>query len=197
MTEGIEIDRSTISFSALLQIQNPCLKQGRFTAVAQSRYARMHIVSHNYSLFIIHYSSFISITLSCSDTFFTVRGIKYKLSAYSITMKGELYTSVEIIKRNGSVTAVISGELDHCEAAGIRMQIDPELEHLMPTMLILDMSGVTFMDSSGIGLILGRQRVMESLGGGITVKNPSPSVRRILQVAGLSRLIISGKKTEE
>ena len=54
-------------------------------------------------------------------------------------MKGELYTSVEIIKRNGSVTAVISGELDHCEAAGIRMQIDPELEHLMPTMLILDM----------------------------------------------------------
>ena len=76
-------------------------------------------------LFTIHYSSFISITLSCSDTFFTVRGIKYKLSAYSITMKGELYTSVEIIKRNGSVTAVISGELDHCEAAGIRMQIDP------------------------------------------------------------------------
>lgn len=126
-----------------------------------------------------------------------MRGIKYKLSAYSITMKGELYTSVEIIKRNGSVTAVISGELDHCEAAGIRMQIDPELEHLMPTMLILDMSGVTFMDSSGIGLILGRQRVMESLGGGIAVKNPSPSVRRILQVAGLSRLILSGKKTEE
>ena len=112
-------------------------------------------------------------------------------------MKGELYTSVEMIKRNGSITAVISGELDHCEAAGIRMQIGPELEHLMPTMLILDMSGVTFMDSSGIGLILGRQRVMESLGGGVAVKNPSPSVRRILQVAGLSRLIIGGKKTEE
>lgn len=112
-------------------------------------------------------------------------------------MKGELYTSVEMIKRNGSITAVISGELGHCEAAGVRMQIDPELEHLMPTMLILDMSGVTFMDSSGIGLILGRQRIMESLGGGIAVKNPSPSVRRILQVAGLSRLIINGKKTEE
>ena len=77
------------------------------------------------------------------------------------------------------------------------MLIDPELERFTPTMLILDMSGVTFMDSSGIGLILGRQRIMESLGGGLAVKNPSPSVRRILQVAGLSRLIITGKNTED
>ena len=67
----------------------------------------------------------------------------------------------------------------------------------MPSMLILDMSGVSFMDSSGIGLILGRQRIMESFGGGVAVKNPSPSVRRIIQVAGLSRLIISGKNTED
>ena len=77
------------------------------------------------------------------------------------------------------------------------MEIDPELERLMPTMLILDMSEVSFMDSSGIGLILGRQRIMESLGGGITVKNPSPSVRRILMIDGLSRLIIGTDKTEE
>lgn len=40
----------------------------------------------------------------------------------------------------------------------------------MPSMLILDMSGVSFMDSSGIGLILGRQRIMESFGGGVAVK---------------------------
>ena len=77
------------------------------------------------------------------------------------------------------------------------MEIDPELERLMPTMLILDMSEVSFLDSSGIGLILGRQRMMEALGGGITVKNPSPSVRRILMIAGLSRLIIGTDKTEE
>ena len=76
------------------------------------------------------------------------------------------------------------------------MEIDPELERLMPTMLILDMSEVSSMDSSGIGLILGRQRIMESLGGGITVKNPSTYVRRILMIAGLSRLIIGTDKTE-
>ena len=125
----------------------------------------------------------------------------YKIQAVSIenyfNAKGELFTGVEIIKRNGSITAVISGEIGHFEASGIRMRIDAELERLMPTMLILDMSGVTFMDSSGIGLILGRQRIMETLGGGVAVKNPSPSVRRIIQVAGLSRLIISGKNTED
>ena len=64
---------------------------------------------------------------------------------------------------------MISGEIGHFEASGIRMRIDAELERLMPTMLILDMSGVTFMDSSGIGLILGRQRIMETLGGGVAV----------------------------
>ena len=118
----------------------------------------------------------------------------YKIQAVSITQqeKGGVFTGagVEIIKRNGGITG-------HFEASGIRIRIDAELERLMPSMLILDMSGVSFMDSSGIGLILGRQRIMESFGGGVAVKNPSPSVRRIIQVAGLSRLIISGKNTED
>lgn len=125
----------------------------------------------------------------------------YKIQAVSITQqeKGGVFTGagVEIIKRNGGITAVISGEIGHFEASGIRIRIDAELERLMPSMLILDMSGVSFIDSSGIGLILGRQRIMESFGGGVAVKNPSPSVRRIIQVAGLSRLIISGKNTED
>ena len=106
----------------------------------------------------------------------------YKIQAVSITQqeKGGVFTGagVEIIKRNGGITAVISGEIGHFEASGIRIRIDAELERLMPSMLILDMSGVSFMDSSGIGLILGRQRI-------------------IIQVAGLSRLIISGKNTED
>ena len=116
----------------------------------------------------------------------------YKIQAVSITQqeKGGVFTGA-------GITAVISGEIGHFEASGIRIRIDAELERLMPSMLILDMSGVSFMDSSGIGLILGRQRIMESFGGGVAVKNPSPSVRRIIQVAGLSRLIISGKNTED
>ena len=99
---------------------------------------------------------------------------RYKIQAVSITQqeKGGVFTGagVEIIKRNGGITAVISGEIGHFEASEIRIRIDAELERLMPSMLILDMSGVSFMDSSGIGLILGRQRIMESFGGGVAVK---------------------------
>ena len=102
------------------------------------------------------------------------------------------------MERTGSQLVLhICEELDHHTAGQISKVVDLQIEKGNVRTLIFDFSGITFMDSSGIGLILGRQRVMESLGGGITVKNPSPSVRRILQVAGLSRLIISGKKTEE
>ena len=104
---------------------------------------------------------------------------------------------VRIEKAESTVKAILWGEIDHHCAPDIRNQIDLAVDENRPENLIIDFGEVTFMDSSGIGLILGRQRIMESLGGGIAVKNPSPSVRRILQVAGLSRLIISGKKTEE
>ena len=99
---------------------------------------------------------------------------------------------------NGKIlTAYLDGEIDHHSAKNMREAIDAAIAELMPEMLVLDFKDVSFMDSSGIGLILGRQRIMESFGGGVAVKNPSPSVRRIIQVAGLSRLIISGKNTED
>ena len=56
----------------------------------------------------------------------------------------------------------------------------------MPELLTLDFSGVTFMDSSGVGLILGRGRYMSSLGGRLTVQNPPASVRRMLDLARIA-----------
>lgn len=102
--------------------------------------------------------------------------------------------SVELISRDNGIVAVITGEIDHHAAAQIRTEIDFALERQTPSLLIFDMSGVTFMDSSGIGLILGRQRITESYGGAVAVKNPSPCARRIITLAGLSTLIIEGKK---
>ena len=105
--------------------------------------------------------------------------------------------NVEFDIEEGALIASLSGEIDHYAAADMRREIDSAMERSRLKDLVLDYSGVSFMDSSGIGLILGRQRIMESFGGGVAVKNPSPSVRRIIQVAGLSRLIISGKNTED
>ena len=56
------------------------------------------------------------------------------------------------------------------------------------SVLILDFGGVTFMDSSGIGLIMGRHRTMQEIGGEVIVQNPPPHIRRVLRISGIERI---------
>ena len=58
----------------------------------------------------------------------------------------------------------------------------------MPSMLILDMSGVSFMDSSGIGLVMGRYKAVKAFGGRVEVKNTSSQLKKVMKLAGLDRL---------
>lgn len=67
-------------------------------------------------------------------------------------------------EKNGELTAKISGELDHFLASDVRGRIDDMMARKMPSALILDISGVTFMDSSGLGLIMGRYTACKSRG---------------------------------
>ena len=90
----------------------------------------------------------------------------------------------------GSILSVhVRGEIDHHTAASIRQGIDAILFEKRPSKLILDLSAVSFMDSSGLGLIMGRYSVMKELGGDMTVWNPSPETRAILTLAGMERLV--------
>ncbi len=90
----------------------------------------------------------------------------------------------------GSILSIhIRGEIDHHTAAGIRQGIDATLFEKRPQKLILDLSAVSFMDSSGLGLIMGRYSVMKELGGEMTVWNPSRETRSILTLAGMERLV--------
>ena len=90
----------------------------------------------------------------------------------------------------GSILSIrIRGEIDHHTAASIRQGIDATLFEKRPARLILDLSAVSFMDSSGLGLIMGRYSVMKELGGEMTVWNPSPETRAILALAGMERLV--------
>lgn len=98
--------------------------------------------------------------------------------------------TVEILTGENYITAVLKGELDHCTAAGAREIIDARLEKYTPKLCILDFSGVSFMDSSGIGLILGRQRVASVFGGDVRIKNPSRYAEKIIKLAGLQRMIL-------
>ncbi len=90
----------------------------------------------------------------------------------------------------GSILTVhIRGEIDHHTAASIRQGIDGLLYERRPRKLILDLSAVNFMDSSGLGLIMGRLSLVRELGGELTVWNPSRETQSILTLAGMERLV--------
>ena len=90
----------------------------------------------------------------------------------------------------GSILAIrVRGEIDHHTAASIRQGIDGMLFEKRPRKLLLDLSAVSFMDSSGLGLIMGRYSVMKELEGEMVVWNPSPETRAILTLAGMERMV--------
>lgn len=87
------------------------------------------------------------------------------------------------------LTVRVRGEIDHHTAGEIRAGIDTLLLERRPGRLYLDLSGVSFMDSSGLGLIMGRYAVMKELGGEVVVLDPTPPILTILTLAGMERLI--------
>ncbi len=99
------------------------------------------------------------------------------------------------IKNNGEqIVAELFGDIDHHNLMSIRSEIDAQLELSTPRLLVLDFSGVGFMDSSGIGLILGRQRILQGFGGTLVVKNTNNYINKIIKLAGLGSVIIDDKK---
>lgn len=91
------------------------------------------------------------------------------------------------VKENALV-AYISGEVDHHTAKSIRSEIDSEIERINPEKVILDFSAVTFMDSSGIGLVMGRYKIMQTLGGTVAIQNPPEHIKKVMRLAGLDKI---------
>lgn len=92
--------------------------------------------------------------------------------------------------RNGNEMRIaLKGELDHHCAQTARCEIDAFLLDKSIKVLELDLSGVTFMDSSGLGVILGRYRLMAERGGHMRVRGANASINRILKMAGVYSLV--------
>ncbi len=89
----------------------------------------------------------------------------------------------------GTLTAVLMGDMDHHGVASVRTQIDEALFRLMPKTLCIELSGVEFMDSSGLGLILGRYQKAADLGIETTLSNPSPHTERLIVMTGIDKMI--------
>ena len=91
-------------------------------------------------------------------------------------------------KRGHTLYASLDGELDQHSAAALRDKLNKLLEDESVTRIEFELSRVTFMDSSGIGVLLGRYRVLEPRGGSMDVTGASRSIERILRMAGVYRL---------
>ena len=79
----------------------------------------------------------------------------------------------------------IDGEIDHHNTAKIKAEIEREMNLNNIVNLILDFDGVTFMDSSGIGMIMGRYKKVQKLGGRVIISSATPQIKRIIEMAGL------------
>ncbi len=110
--------------------------------------------------------------------------------------EGEAYT--EITYQKGRLSVRLSGEIDHHTAKAVRESIDKALYLHRPNALILELARISFMDSSGLGLILGRVAVCERMNCHVYLTDIPPRVNRIFAMAGINRIpsltLVSEKK---
>lgn len=96
--------------------------------------------------------------------------------------------SVEISVKGEVMTAYLGGELDHHSAAAIRNEIDSAAELNMPSLLILDFTKISFMDSSGIGLVMGRYRNLSRRGAKLHITGTTPQIYKVMRLSGIEKL---------
>ncbi len=92
-------------------------------------------------------------------------------------------------RRGSTLTLCISEELDHHMAAQVSRMVDTQIEKGNLKTLIFDFTGMTFMDSSGIGMVMGRYRKMHFLGGQTYVTGIGAGIDRIFAMSGVYRII--------
>lgn len=83
----------------------------------------------------------------------------------------------------------LSGELDHHEATILREAWQNKLREGTVQHVILNLEEVSFMDSSGIGVLLGRYKEIMQLGGELVVCSVNPSIKRIFEMSGMFKII--------
>ncbi|MDD2647495.1 MAG: anti-sigma F factor antagonist [Eubacteriales bacterium] len=93
------------------------------------------------------------------------------------------------VRQKDTLIVSISGELDHYAAPKIRAELDEVLQDKSIRKLCLDLKAMSFMDSSGIGVLMGRYKLLNRRGGEIYVKNMNSHVRRIFDMSGLRQIV--------
>ncbi|MDR1664818.1 MAG: anti-sigma factor antagonist [Clostridiales bacterium] len=96
---------------------------------------------------------------------------------------------IKINKGGAVMTVFAEGDIDHHNADSLREKVDAAFERSACKHMIFDFSRVSFMDSSGIGLIIGRYKNTEKRGGKLIITSANENTRRIIQISGLQKIV--------
>ena len=96
---------------------------------------------------------------------------------------------ITYIKKDKRLIFEIEEDIDECCVQKIRRRIDNEIQRYMPKEVIFDFSNVSLMESAGIGLIIGRYKLINMIGGELKIANVNTQIQKIFEMSGLLRLI--------
>ena len=113
----------------------------------------------------------------------------YPVSWYTNDKEEGNFMEIEATSADRNLLLEMKGELDHHGARNALRELELSIDAALPKKLVLDLAGVTFMDSSGIALILRAQQRMQLLDGSLLVRNVPQQARRVLDAAGIGRLV--------
>ncbi len=96
---------------------------------------------------------------------------------------------VSCLEEGRALTAQVTGEIDHHAARLLMTELGRQVDAAMPRELLLDFGGVSFMDSSGIAVVLRSWKRMRELGGSMALQNVPPQAAKVLRAAGVDKLL--------
>ena len=103
----------------------------------------------------------------------------------------------EYVKEDKLLVFEITEEIDHHVAENLRRKMDNEIQRYLPKTVLFNFNNVTYMDSAGIGMLIGRYKVARMIGGKVELTKVKPSIKKILEMCGLLKIIPIVDEEEE
>lgn len=113
---------------------------------------------------------------------------KQNIIGINLFQEGNNMNSI-FLERDKTLLVEITEEIDHHTTEKIRRKLDDDITRYMPRKVIFDFNKVSFMDSAGIGMIIGRYKMVNMLGGTVQMKNVKQSIKKIFEMSGVVRII--------
>lgn len=96
---------------------------------------------------------------------------------------------VELVQHRNVLVTRLRGELDHHTSELVRIQLDEAIQKGQVNHVVLSLKDLAFMDSSGLGVILGRYKQIKGKGGKMVVCDMNPAVRRLFELSGMFKIV--------